>query len=60
MLEDMSEEMWEDTSIKMLGNMSEKMPKDILEKDGRRYVRRNITKNVFIKRTLLNSNPLGA
>ena len=39
---------------------SENMLKDMSEKDVRRYVRRNVTKNVSIERSLLNSRLVGA
>ena len=38
----------------------EEISEDMSEKDVRRYARRNVTKNVFIERSLLNSRCLGA
>ena len=35
------------------------MSEDMSEKDVRKYARRNVTKNVFIERPLLNSRRLG-
>ena len=40
--------------------MSEILPKNISEKDVRKYIRKNILKNIFIEWFLLNSSFLGA